>query len=239
MQTPENNNYEFHEDAGHGWLRVPYADLIELQVQPTDYSYIDARREFAYLEEDEDLSRFFRALDPQLIHQYNERRKEGKPTDDLPNIWKKWNIKTVYDGDSSFIRDLASIGEIPTKPTEPTTPTPSPTKNEAKPKANKAASGSTFFPELFDKWGIQNESEAERKGKPPYNERFTQAVRVLKVLKKWKSDSWYLMPLLWIEDKATAAREETDAERQAKAKAKQEAEAAATIKSETDNRKAA
>jgi len=191
MQTPEKNNYEFHEDAGHGWLRVPFVELIELGVQPTEYSYTDG--EYAYLEEDEDVGRFFHALDPQWF---------SGPKD--VSIWKKWNIGTINDGDSSFIRGLNRIGKI----TKPTTP-----KHKS----------STFFPEIFDKWGIETEIAEERKAKGSLIERQKNAIRVIKKLKGWRSDSWYLMPVLWLEAKADELREKADAERQARAEAERQA----------------
>lgn len=52
----------FHEDPGHGWLQVPHALLISLKIanKITGYSYKDSN--YAYLEEDCDLSTFMRAL---------------------------------------------------------------------------------------------------------------------------------------------------------------------------------
>lgn len=186
MQTPEKNNYEFHEDAGHGWLRVPFVELIELGVQPTEYSYTDG--EYAYLEEDEDAGRFLRALDPQWF---------AGPKD--VSIWEKWHIATVNDGNSSFVRGLNRIGTI-RKPTHP-----------------KAKTSRTYFPEIFSKWGIETESPAERKAKGSLRERYTNACRVIKKLKGWRTDSWYLMPVLWLEAKADELREKADAERAARA----------------------
>lgn len=53
--------YVFHEDPGHGWLQVQASELFALGIheQITTYSYIHAGS--AYLEEDCDLSTFFRA----------------------------------------------------------------------------------------------------------------------------------------------------------------------------------
>lgn len=52
----------FHEDAGHGWLEVPFSLLVVLgiedQITGYSYRYLDK----AYLEEDLDLSTFVRAL---------------------------------------------------------------------------------------------------------------------------------------------------------------------------------
>lgn len=50
----KHEQYKFYEDAGHGWLRVPITELIELNIQNeiTSFSYIDD--EYVYLEEDQD-----------------------------------------------------------------------------------------------------------------------------------------------------------------------------------------
>lgn len=185
MQTREKNNYEYHNDAGHGWLRVPYVELIELGVQPSECSYTDG--EYAYLEEDLDACQFLRALDPGT--RINE-------------IAKAWNIPEIDDGDRSFIRSLPHIGKI-TKPT--------------KPKGSRRAAGSSLFPEIFDKWGIDTESAAERKVKGSLHERHNKAVRIIKKLKGWRSDAWYLMPVLWLEAKAAELCEAAEAERVARA----------------------
>lgn len=50
----------FIEDAGHGWLRVPVAELIELGLVQaiSAFSYISPSRKWAYLEEDCDVERY-------------------------------------------------------------------------------------------------------------------------------------------------------------------------------------
>lgn len=40
----------FHTDSGHGWLEVALADIRELQINVSEYSYIKGERVF--LEED-------------------------------------------------------------------------------------------------------------------------------------------------------------------------------------------
>lgn len=51
----------FISDPGHGWLRVPLADIAALGIagEISPYSFIDGR--FAYLEEDCDYGRFIAA----------------------------------------------------------------------------------------------------------------------------------------------------------------------------------
>lgn len=50
--------YTFYEDPGHGWLRVPVAELVELGIADkiTPCSYLNG--EYAYLEEDGDMTMF-------------------------------------------------------------------------------------------------------------------------------------------------------------------------------------
>lgn len=232
MQTPDSNNYEFHEDAGHGWLRVPYAELAELGVQPSEYSYMDTRREFAYLEEDMDMGLFLEALDPECIREIRAARARGE--EPKINIWDKWHIKSIHDGNQSWIRDLDRIGKITPQPKPPTKEvTPDSEKGKAFLKMlNETAKGvkampETLFPEIFYKWGICTESEAERKGKGTLGERTAAAIAVLKRLKAWKTDDWYLMPVVWLETKATEAREKADLERAERIRQAQEAEAQA------------
>lgn len=78
--------YEFIEDAGHGWLKVPLNECKGLDI--SRYSYMDSN--FAYLEEDCDFSRF----------------ADSKG-------WNSWadiepHIRKVNHGNRSRIRDLDS-----------------------------------------------------------------------------------------------------------------------------------
>lgn len=56
-----SNQYAFFADPGHGWLRVTLAELDRLGIagQISHYSY--QHNQFAYLEEDCDLTRFIEA----------------------------------------------------------------------------------------------------------------------------------------------------------------------------------
>lgn len=53
--------YTFFTDPGHGWLRVPLADLHEVGFKPSKYSYYD--KDYAYLEEDCDAPLFMEYVD--------------------------------------------------------------------------------------------------------------------------------------------------------------------------------
>ena len=74
--------YNFHEDAGHGWLAVPVEEVKASGIEVSGYSY--RKGNMAYLEEDLDAGLFMDAMD-------------------LTN--NDYNV--VYDGDYSPIRSYA------------------------------------------------------------------------------------------------------------------------------------
>ena len=71
------SQYTFHEDAGHGWLEVPFTDLAfaGVHMDISHYSYMQGTT--AYLEEDDDAGKFMRALaergyKPEIVRKYQE-----------------------------------------------------------------------------------------------------------------------------------------------------------------------
>ena len=54
--TMQNKAYEFHYDAGHGWLKVPVVDVLESGCRVSRYSYLNDG--YVYLEEDCDAPAF-------------------------------------------------------------------------------------------------------------------------------------------------------------------------------------
>ena len=54
--------YIFHSDAGHGWLAVKAAELIEHSLFGEISSYSYQRGQTVYLEEDSDAPKFLSAL---------------------------------------------------------------------------------------------------------------------------------------------------------------------------------
>lgn len=52
-------DYIFYSDPGHGWLRVPIAEVEEFKLDITSYSFVDS--EFVYLEEDFDMQNYLTA----------------------------------------------------------------------------------------------------------------------------------------------------------------------------------
>jgi predicted double-glycine peptidase len=72
-------SYLFFSDPSHGWLKVSRKELeaLGLQKQISSYSYIDARREWVYLEEDCDAGLFLATKDklgqlPRLIESHTD-----------------------------------------------------------------------------------------------------------------------------------------------------------------------
>ncbi len=89
----------FISDPGHGWLRVPLADIATLGIERdiTKYSFIDGR--FAYLEEDCDYGVFVAACNvqnvplPEIQGRYVERFDRSQPRfgdpQFLSEFWEK------------------------------------------------------------------------------------------------------------------------------------------------------
>ena len=72
--------YRFFEDPGHGWLEVPYADLMQAGVADkiSGYSYQSLDGQRVFLEEGCDLATFARAIGWQ------------------PKQWDQFVSETVY-----------------------------------------------------------------------------------------------------------------------------------------------
>jgi len=64
---------QYFTDPGHGWLKVKKADLIDFDIANKVSAFSYMRTDFAYLEEDCDMSLFIdalkqRGIEYQLIH---------------------------------------------------------------------------------------------------------------------------------------------------------------------------
>lgn len=70
------SKYIFTSDPGHGWLRVPMAELVALGIADkiSTYSYVSVDHRFAYLEEDCDFSTFIthrvNTVDPEVLREW-------------------------------------------------------------------------------------------------------------------------------------------------------------------------
>lgn len=60
--TNKTLSFKYYSDPGHGWVKVPHALLARLGIADniTPWSY--TRGEYAYLEQDSDLSTFHNAM---------------------------------------------------------------------------------------------------------------------------------------------------------------------------------
>lgn len=73
--------FQCYEDCGHAWLKVPKKMLNELGVIDKITSCSYQRGEYAYLEEDCDISTFYHAykdkygVEPKCRHHYSDRSK--------------------------------------------------------------------------------------------------------------------------------------------------------------------
>jgi len=85
-----DGRFEYHHDAGHGWLKVPKKVIIDMGLWDSisPYSYVGTNN--VYLEEDVDASIFIDAY----------KKKYGQDV----------KFDEIYDGDESKIRDLVPIG---------------------------------------------------------------------------------------------------------------------------------
>lgn len=76
--------YTFYSDPGHGWLRVPMNELIDLDIAPkiSAYSYVYRNGKWVYLEEDIDAGKFIDAYverhgtEPQIVYKYSDNRSD-------------------------------------------------------------------------------------------------------------------------------------------------------------------
>lgn len=57
----KKKKYDFYEDSGHGWLKVKKKELKRLGISNKISGFSYMRGDYAYLEEDDDLSTFYKA----------------------------------------------------------------------------------------------------------------------------------------------------------------------------------
>lgn len=83
------SKFDFHYDAGHGWLKVHLYDARDVGLDPEDFtSYSYKHGEHLFLEEDVDAGRFIAAW---------ERAK------------RQWDVRHIDDGYNSAIRSYERI----------------------------------------------------------------------------------------------------------------------------------
>ena len=69
--------YIYHQDPAHGWVEVPLSELKLYNLNISRYSYMDETN--AYLEEDSDLNKLWRALNERgITMRFNYKHVEGR-----------------------------------------------------------------------------------------------------------------------------------------------------------------
>ena len=70
--------FHYVQDPGHGWLKVPVAELTRLGIQNNISSHSFIRDAMAYLEEDQDMKVFLEAREqrnePVVLQEFNRSR---------------------------------------------------------------------------------------------------------------------------------------------------------------------
>ena len=89
--------FEYHHDAGHGWLAGPYSTIVSFGIKNQISAYSYRKSETVYLEEDQDAGIFIKA--------YLENK--GKAPSDFKFFHSL--CASFYDGHSSEIRNYHSF----------------------------------------------------------------------------------------------------------------------------------
>jgi len=78
--------YKYFNDPGHGWVKVPAAEILGLGIADkiSSYSYVSPSGKFAYLEEDRDMQVW-----------WNAKRDRGD----------EWSVDSVNSKGPSSIRN--------------------------------------------------------------------------------------------------------------------------------------
>ena len=93
--TPTHAYYTFFEDSGHGWLKVPVSELIELGIENdiSHYSYMFG--DWAYLEEDCDMARF---IDAQYMRGLDVRWNSKVSQRSMVRNYPRYDTRKVIGG---------------------------------------------------------------------------------------------------------------------------------------------
>lgn len=90
----KRSKHIYHEDAGHGWLKVPKDVVKALGIAEKISGYSYQYMGYAYLEEDQDAVTYFKALFP-----------EGLRSAEFTQFYSMY-VSSIQDGDVSRIRDF-------------------------------------------------------------------------------------------------------------------------------------
>ena len=98
--------YQFYEDPGHGWLKVKIADLEKLGIADKISGYSYMRNDYAYLEEDCDVTLFMDALEAK------ENRKIAFDEIATTHLADKTSKIRSYDGYRHLTEEEKKMAEI-------------------------------------------------------------------------------------------------------------------------------
>lgn len=90
--TAPHAYYTFFEDAGHGWLKVPVSELLELGIERDISSYSYMFGDWAYLEEDCDMARF---IDAQYMRGLEVRWNSKVSQRSMVRNYPQYSVKQV------------------------------------------------------------------------------------------------------------------------------------------------
>lgn len=114
--------YTFEHDPGHGWLGVPLAELIELDIphKISTCSYWDGVSELVWLEEDMDLATFARAK----AAKETESASEDVQEDWIVNVLFQRMVNDIQTNHESRLRrlprfDVVAVQQERGKPVDP------------------------------------------------------------------------------------------------------------------------
>ena len=68
----------YYTDPGHGWLRVPLKTLTKLGIADKITSFSYKRTEYAYLEEDQDMTTFLLAMNEKGVEVTRKNRNTDR-----------------------------------------------------------------------------------------------------------------------------------------------------------------
>lgn len=109
--------YDFYEDGGHGWLKVSKKELELLGIanKITGYSYMLG--DWAYLEEDLDMSTFADALKQKYGVSWEDFRKNViNHYSDRASIVRSYNSYRVYTTEEKIRMEQLRVALIGSKP---------------------------------------------------------------------------------------------------------------------------
>jgi hypothetical protein len=99
----------FYCDPGHGWAKVPIKTLVKLNIADTISFYSYMRKDYAYLEEDCDLSKLYAAADKAGIEIKLKEYHTNKTSKIRSYDRYKFNLSLHYETFIQYLKDTNKI----------------------------------------------------------------------------------------------------------------------------------